>query len=187
MDHFWWLRSDHMKDYVTRKKALSIFVFIFFLSLFILGCMVFEDYGMSSDERIERQTGLVNLKYIGSLFSDSIVKELDPNHKIPKISSYEDRYYGVVLQIPLILIEPVIKKYFSPPAIWKFRHLMTFIYFFVGVLLFYKFTSSFFESRLYGILGVFCIFLTPRFFAESFYNIKDIAFCELSYIFLFFL
>jgi hypothetical protein len=165
-----------MENFITSMKTERIFVFIVFMSLFVLGCMVFADYGMSTDEIAERWTGLVNLKYIGSLFSNSIVKELDPDHNIPNISSYQDRYYGVVLEIPLVLMEPVISKFFSKPAIWKFRHLVTFLYFFIGVLLFYKFTSTFFESRVHGLLVVLLIFLTPRFFAESFYNIKDIAF-----------
>lgn len=157
-------------------KSGHIFVFIFFLIFFTLGCVVFADYGMSTDENAERVTGLVNLKYIGTLFSDSVVNKLDPDNKIKNISEYRDRYYGVVLQTPLILMELAINKYFSKPSIWKLRHLMTFLYFFISVLLFYKFIASFFESRIYGILAVLLIFLTPRFFAESFYNIKDIAF-----------
>lgn len=166
----------HIKNHILGLKAANIGVFILLISLFFLGCLLFSDYGMSIDEAAERETGLVNLKYIGSLLSDSIIKKIDPNNEIKNIREYQDRYYGAVLEMPLILMEPVIEKYFSKPTIWKVRHLMTFLYFYIGVLFFYKFISIFFESRSYGIIAVFLIVLTPRFFAESFYNIKDISF-----------
>ena len=174
-----------MKNYFAKFRTEKNAVLIFFMLLFALGCVVFKDYGMSFDETYERKTGLVNAKYIGSLFSDSVGKKLDPNNKIKNIREYKDRYYGAILELPLVIVEPLIAKVFSKPAIWKFRHFMTFGFFFIGVVLFYKFISQFFKSKTLGILSALVIFLTPRFFAESFYNIKDIAFFA-TYLFSFY-
>jgi Flp pilus assembly protein TadB len=59
------------------------------------------------------------------------------------------------------------------------RHFWTFLVYFASLVCFYLLCRRLFPSRLYALVGTLMVFLYPRFFAQSFYNIKDIVFCAL--------
>ncbi|MFB0526329.1 MAG: glycosyltransferase family 39 protein [bacterium] len=55
------------------------------------------------------------------------------------------------------------------------RHLVTFLLFYTSVLFFYRLCKYRFGSWKIGLLGSLFLILSPRIFAHSFYNSKDIA------------
>lgn len=151
-------------------KRASIFVF-FFLFLTV-GLTVYGDYGISTDEPMQRMHGLVTLNYLFQRFF--------PGHapiaifeNIPLLEPYQFKFHGVIFHLPALLIE--IFAGLSEPSVWRFRHAYTFLWFFVATIFFYLLVS-----RRYGwkIAITACIFfiLSPRIFAHSFYNVKDLAF-----------
>ena len=57
-----------------------------------------------------------------------------------------------------------------------------FFIYFLGLYYFYRLINKRYKSYLYSLVGVLFLFLTPRFFAESFYNQQDIFFLSLTVI-----
>ena len=56
------------------------------------------------------------------------------------------------------------------------RHLATFLLYFMAVLAFYRLLRTRFQSRILGLTGALFLVLSPRIFADAFYNSKDLAF-----------
>ena len=151
---------------------------ILFLMLYAAaGLFLFDDYGCGPDEGMERQTSLVNLKYVIRKFHLPISEENRTwMEYLPELHEYRDRYYGTALHFPLVLIESAFHFTLEPSQFYGMRHFYTFINFYFGVICLYKLLSDRFNSRLFGLIGMFMMVLTPRFFAESFYNNKDVIF-----------
>ena len=79
---------------------------ILFLMLYAAaGLFLFDDYGCGPDEGMERQTSLVNLKYVIRKFHLPISEENRTwMEYLPELHEYRDRYYGTALHFPLVLI-----------------------------------------------------------------------------------
>ena len=56
------------------------------------------------------------------------------------------------------------------------RHLATFLLFFVSLICFYKIGRDVFKNPWLGLLGTVFLVLSPRIFADAFYNSKDLGF-----------
>ena len=63
--------------------------------------------------------------------------------------------------------------------IFFMRHLCTFLMFYIGVFFFYLLCKYHFDSWVIGLLGSLFLILSPRIFAHSFYNSKDLAFLSM--------
>ena len=66
------------------------------------------------------------------------------------------------------------------------RHLVTFLIFFSSTFFFYLLLKNKFKSVFYALLGTSFLIISPRIFANSFYNSKDIIFMSLFIISLFY-
>ena len=133
----------------------------FFLAFLVIGLVVFDDYGVSWDEPRSRLNGIVTVKYLVQ--------------KDPLLLNYEDRYYGVVFESFLVGVEKALSLT-DVRQIYLMRHLLTFLTFYLGVVFFYLLTKNQFKSWKIGLLGCLFLILSPRIFAHSFYNSKDIPF-----------
>lgn len=147
---------------------------LFFLGILILGSQVYADYGLTCDEPLDRMTAAVNLKYVLGVFgfADWAASLIPAYASVPDLATFTDRDYGVVFHLPAYLLE----RLFNPDdsiAAFQARHELNFFYVFVGLICFYLALKNIL-SRTAGILGVVFFLLTPRFFAESFYNGKDL-------------
>ena len=60
--------------------------------------------------------------------------------------------------------------------IYLTAHKINFLLFFSSLIVFFIFCKKIFNNLLISILGVTFIILSPRIFAESFYNSRDIFF-----------
>ena len=174
------LKAKNRSDKIL--KEITVLIFIIFLGT---GLFIFDDYGVTVDEPMDRQTGLVNLKFIlQDLFQRPIPDEL---LTIPDLLYYEDKDYGVILQFPTILFEYFTNFRYDVSSIFKLRHLWTFLNFYISVIFFNLLLSQRFRNRLISLLGTFFLIISPRIFADAFYNIKDLMFLSWFIIGLFFL
>lgn len=143
------------------NKYQKLIVILFFAAFLCLGLVIFDDYGISTDEVINRNNGLVAYNYV---FKGD-----------QELLTYRDRYYGTAFELFLVLLE----KWMSLEdyrSIFLMRHALTFFMFFLGVIFFYLLARYHFKSRKMGLLAAILLILSPRIFAQSFYNSKDIVF-----------
>jgi len=149
-------------------------VLLLFAAYFILGLVIHSDYGVSWDEPVSRTNGVVNLKYIVEKLAPSMITG-DSAKNIPDLNTWPDKDYGVAFEVPVAALELVMKLKDSKD-IYTFRHLATFLAAFLGVVAVYATARNLYKDYRFGLLAVLMLILTPRIFAESFYNSKDIVF-----------
>ena len=136
----------------------------FFIIYLLVGLVVYKDFGISWDESTQMNLGIKTYEY---------VFEAQPG-----LFSLSNRWHGSFFQFLLVLLQnnsDIRLTYLS-------RHLITFLAFFAGTVLFYFLGSRLFKNQMFALLGTLFLILSPRIFADSFYNCKDIPFL-VAYIF----
>jgi len=150
--------SISLNSLIKRQRFL---VFLLFLVYLLIGLSIFDDYGISWDEPSNRMQGIVSYNY---LFNND-----------KHLLNYKNNEYGVAFHLPLVIIEKILNLKDSR-EIYLLRHLLTFISFYISSIFFFLICKSYFRSNLLGFLGTICLILSPRIFAHSFYNSKDLVF-----------
>ncbi len=145
------------RNEASGRKRITVLAF--FCLLLALGTGVHRDYGISWDEPFQREYGHAAYAYITQ--ADESMFE-GPN-----------QYYGPAFELALVLSEKALGLDDSRD-IYFMRHLMTHILFLVGLVFFYKFCVRIFGDWRAGLLGCILLVISPRIFAHSFYNSKDI-------------
>lgn len=144
----------------------------FFGILLGLGFWLHRDYGVSWDEPNNHLNGLVSVKYLAQL----IAPELAGNYPlIPALRAFRDADHGVAFELPLA----VLGYFFTPDdsqAFYYLRHLLIFLLFVLGVWALYRLGTIRFGDWRLGLVAAVLLVLSPRFFAEAFYNGKDIVY-----------
>jgi hypothetical protein len=82
------------------------------------------------------------------------------------------RYYGVAVELPFAFIETAF--HMNSHDTFVFRHIATFFIFLIGVYFFYLLCLRRFKSVWLPLLGAVFLIVTPRMFADAFFNSKDI-------------
>lgn len=143
----------------------------FFVIYFIIGLFNFKDYGISFDEPLQRLQGIVSFNYI--------VEKIAPAKAIPDmlpLHLFWNKDYGVAFDTPAYFVEWFFNFDETSVSIYYLRHFLTFLLFFVAVVYVYKLTVKYFKDWRLGLLASLLLILSPRLFAESFYNNKDSVF-----------
>lgn len=148
-------------------------VSMFFLLLLLIGAASFKSYGIAWDEPIQRVTGGITVKYIGQKFAPILITEKIKQY--PDFKDYGDSDYGVAFEAPAVILEQLFRLT-DDRDVFMMRHLLTFLVFVCGVFAVYRLATRRFDDWRIGLLAAGFLVLTPRFFAESFYNSKDIVF-----------
>jgi hypothetical protein len=159
-----------------RKIIPIIIPAVIFVTYFFSGLSIYRDYGISWDEDIERFSGLVSAKTLLQTIDRELPEKVlgrEISESIPNVSQYGDKYYGVVLQFPQLLLD---RFSGNTQSMWETRHLFLFVFYFISVVALFLALQKIFGNWLVSLIGTLLLILTPRFFAESFYNIKDIGF-----------
>ncbi len=134
-------------------------VLAFFVVYFALGCLLFRDYGVSTDEIFQIDKARITLDYVFGR-NDALL-------------TYPDRHYGAIFPILLDLGG----WFFSDSRdIFLYRHFITFLFFYFSTILFYLILRKLEYSRLLSLTGTAFLILHPHIFGHSFYNPKDIPF-----------
>ena len=89
--------------YINNNKKL--FVLLYFLLLYLIGIIVFADYGISIDEDNTRINGFISLKYVFLLLVPEKVYLIDQHILTPDFSEWGEHGVGVIFDLPLALIE----------------------------------------------------------------------------------
>ncbi|XOV92129.1 MAG: ArnT family glycosyltransferase [Bacteroidota bacterium] len=158
--------SDFKKKFGTR----DLIVWMFFLIYLFIGSQIFDDYGVSMDEPIQRKHGIVSFEYVnnqlGHVFPVKHVYNQD-------IQYYDHRDYGVIFQMVAYFTELSLGLSNSRD-VFLLRHLMVFILFWISTIFFFRTIEYHLDDWKLALLGTLFLILSPRIFANSFYNPKDI-------------
>jgi hypothetical protein len=165
--------SRNKKPPKMNKHMNCASIGLFFVTLLVLGLNIYRDYGISWDEPTQRVTGAVTVNYLAQKFNAPAFMA-SWNGSVPPMDMYLDRDYGVAFEAPAVALEQLFRLKDSRD-IYMFRHLLTFLAFFAGVCAAYRLAYRRFLDCRIGLLSALFLVLTPRFFAESFYNSKDIV------------
>ena len=170
-----------MKKIFFNIKNEKYFFFILIV-YFSIGLSVYKDYGISWDEINERFSGFVSLNEIYKIFGFEPLTGPSvalPNGDIlkteyPALSDYIYKEYGVLFNLPLAFLENFLEIK-DIKEVFLLRHFVNFLIFFISTIFFY-YTLRDFYSKIISTIGFLFLILSPRIFAESFYNNKDIIF-----------
>ena len=132
--------------------------------LAVVGVAVLDDYGAAVDEEYQRGRGQAAIAY--ALGDTETLRPPGPPH---------NRYYGVVFEVPLVLVERLLGLTDSR-AIYLSRHLLTHLCFLAGGGGAAWLAARLFGSRWLALLALGLFVLHPRLYAHSFVNTKDIPF-----------
>ena len=161
-------------------KNPRIFIYLVFSLIFLVGIAVYEDYGLTLDDEYYRKNGEFYYEYIKILFSNKSLYSLKDlellSHKMLGDNSIINHpaLFEILLAgfVDLFNID-------SSKEIYNFSHLLNFLIFFLSLIFFYKLIFRKFNSVVYGLFSILILFFTPRIFAETFYNSRDIFFLSL--------
>ncbi|MDD5291674.1 MAG: glycosyltransferase family 39 protein [Candidatus Omnitrophica bacterium] len=159
------MNKNNLTINVLIDRYRRIIVSFFFIAYLGIGVSVFGDYGVSWDENLSKRNGVVALNYI---FTGS-----------EELFAHPERYHGPTFEMFLVIAGRIINPFGSIRLLYLLRHLFTFILYFIGVVFFYKLCKKIFDSWKIGLSGSLFLILSPRIFAHSFYNSKDIPFLSL--------
>ncbi len=149
---------------------------LFFAAVLMLGLLIFRSYGLSIDENQQRDTGMISLKHVAQIIApDWVANDRDFDRYQVPLPEYFDRDYGVAFETPVCWLERVLHIEDGGDK-FLLRHLCTFLVFFGGLIAVYQLAARRFRDWRLGLLAALWLLLTPRFFAESFYNDKDVVF-----------
>ena len=130
----------------------------------IAGVAILDEYGVTWDEFEQRWTAIVAADYALGISEE-------PRHS-------HDRYYGVVIEMPLLLVERAFGLHDSRD-IYLTRHLLTHLFFIAGGFVFAMLAYRMIGGRWIAILAMLMFMLHPRLYAHSFFNTKDVPFAVL--------
>ncbi len=151
------------------ENSKKIIIAIFFLVLLLTGFKIYKDYGVSGDEYYQQHLGRIWTDY-----SDAVLHTRSLAVPLPKYSN-DDLIHGPAFEIFLTVLGDCLKLYDSRD-IMLMRHLNVFLLFYIGVIFFYFLCRRIFQSWRLALLGSVFLVLSPRIFADAFYNSLDISF-----------
>ena len=176
-----------MKINFWNTKVSFLFIFLFFSLYFIIGLLIYKDYGISIDEPIHRTFGYYwyywLLKFFSFNYENIILVEkkflsADPDWVMHLLNG-ESLWYGPIFDLLTVFLEDKL-NITDTKNIYQFRHLINFIFFYLSSVCLFFLLKFRFKNNLLSFTGVIFYVTAPRIFAESFYNPKDIIFMSLS-------
>ena len=155
----------------------NIIIIIICFTLYIIGLLISDDYGLGWDEKARRSGALSHLKYVCELIGYEHVK-------LEHILDVKDHYsawsapYGMLFEFPSLIIEEIFNLT-DRKQVFLTRHKLIFSIYFLGILGFFFFSREIFSSDKKAIISALIYSLHPRIFAHGFFNPKDIIFMSL--------
>jgi hypothetical protein len=152
------------KPVLNNKSILSLIrsewfiVTICILFLLVLGIFIHDDFGIHWDSESVQTIGQFNTEYIQNR-NESFYK-------------FVNRYYGPLFEILLFNIT----KGMPEQQIYFTRHLITYLFFLLGLIAFYFLNKRIIKQWKLALLGCAFLVISPRIFGDAFYNSKDISF-----------
>ncbi len=160
-----------------KKPRLRNWILIVLLLLMTaVGLSVTPDYGMPWDELTEMRTLGTNVREYAGLILGEEQKPAQSSTGIefPDASENVDIDHG---QSVYYLFSPALFFHYGQDGgrdLMLLWHGYTFLLFMTGVLAIYLIASCLAKDWRYGVVAGLLLYLSPRFFAESHYNNKDV-------------
>ena len=145
---------------MTRRAGGSLAILVACAVLAIVGAAVLDDYGVSTDEDVQRLRAETYWRH----FADGA----ELRFKLP-----HNRFYGVAFDLPLLLAEKALDLD-DMRGVHLLRHAASHLLFLAGALSCALLTRRMTGSALAALLALALFVLQPRIYAHSFFNSKDI-------------
>ena len=172
-------------DYFSNKFKKSIISTVFIL-IALTGIFNLKNFGVAQDEYFSRSFGFINLNYIGNKFIPEQTKKFKSDKNVPNLNNFEHNYYnGAIFDATLSFLE-ILFDIKDKKNQFLLRHIFISCFFYLSIIFFYKICNKIFSDWRISLVGVLILFLSPRIFADSYYNNKDILFMSSNIFSLFF-
>ena len=133
----------------------------------IAGVAVLDDYGIGADTHKQRQSAAAAADYALGVSEGTPYKNM------------HDRYYGLAIEMPLLLLERALGLQDGRRPIFLLRHLLTHLFFIAGGFACGMLAYRTLGNRWVALFAMSLFLLHPRLYAHSFFNSKDIPFAAL--------
>lgn len=141
------------------EKKISLPAALLLGILLLAGLFVYQDYGVSWDEPMQRDMGNLCYDYVTGQSNDFF--------------NIQNKYHNSTWELINVLPERWLKPD-SVAAVYASRHLMNYLLFWVSSVFFYLLARQVLKKEWLALVAVLMLYLTPRIFAHAFYNSKDI-------------
>jgi hypothetical protein len=164
-------------DNRIRKYAKYIGFSILFIYL-LMGLSIYDDYGQSWDEYVQYEKSIINYDYILDRVDNESrsIAEVNRFRRVGNLEEYYQKYYGTIVQLPMVAVEHLTNFTMDMGDIYKMRHLICFLNYLLAAFFIFLLLRRRYGDSILPIIALLMLMLFPRFFAESFYNIKDMPF-----------
>lgn len=158
----------------NNKKLYS---FLFFFVIFTIGLNSVDDYGATLDDQFYFQNGLNAYSYA----KNNILSFL--NILIANQSAGTFNEWPTTFELILVFISDILNLN-DLNKIYLLGHYLNFTIFFLSLILLFRLINKRFNSTIMSYIGISVLFLSPRIFAEAYYNWRDIFFLSLFIFFI---
>jgi hypothetical protein len=163
-------------DFCVRHTKACVCAF--FALVFVFGFISAFDYGINYDSPSEHEITMVNVKYIGEkLLGEHSYSEHSYFRNVPSLENYKERDHGKAMFYPYAVFKELVRP--SAPTLRTSMNVYTFCVNFIGIVFLYLVAVRLLKRRKYGILAVLLWLASPRIFADTIYNEKDMVFAGL--------
>jgi len=165
---------------VVLKKNFPI---ILFLSIFILGLKISDNYGVNGDDTIHQWIGSIFYSYFINILSFNFENQF--KYQIIDLSEHKHFWAWLGYSFFFEFISNSINNLLNIQdlrEIYLLRNKITFIFFFLSSIFLFKIILLRFKNYFFSYLAVLFFYLCPRIFGESFFNNKDILFLSITII-----
>ena len=146
----------------ARFHSLALITFALFL---VAGLAIVDNYGVAGDTEAQRFITLNTVNHV--LHDDQTLLQIDADH-----------FYGVVFELPLLLLTERVLGLEDPRHVYLARHVLTHLFFLIGGFCCYLLALRLSGDRLVALLVMLLFLLSPRLYAHSFFNSKDPVFAS---------
>ncbi len=138
------------------------------LSYLVIGLLVSDRYGISFDEHVNRLLGQQTLDYALGWIGSAVGEREAGAPELPTVGAEQ----GPAFELVLAALERV-SGLEDTRDIYLMRHRATFLAYWCGALAFFLLLRRVLEHDGLALLGAALLIVTPRLFADAFYNSKD--------------
>lgn len=163
-----------LKTMTARQTA---YVRAYFVAVVLLGLFIYRDYGVSWDESYDRVQGLVTAKYILSSLAPHWTENRTVFIGVPDFQTYLENDHGALFHTPFAFIEVLLGV--DSRTFYLIKHVGVFLTFVLGLWSMYAMARIRFSSWKVGLFACTLLLLSPRIFADAFYNSKDLVFLSI--------
>jgi hypothetical protein len=127
----------------------------------VVGLLTYQQYGVNWDDPYQREIGLTKYKYVTG--------------EDTALHTYEFKEYGPAYELLLLFVEKALGAK-DTRDIFLARHLVTHLFFLAGAWCLFLVVFKVFKQRHLALFAFLLLLLSPRIYAHSFFNTKDVPF-----------